>query len=94
MVFNVKLKDGSIVAVRFRLECGYQPIDVPNWPVPDVPDEPDPTPTPEPKDPADDPQNNPDIIALGHEMTKGNQGNMLVAEPLKKDTRKAHQKLK
>ena len=60
VVFNVKLKDGSIVAVRFRLECGYQPIDVPNWPVPDVPDEPDPTPTPEPKDPADDPQNNPD----------------------------------
>lgn len=60
IVFNVKLKDGKIVPVRFRLECGYQPIDVPNWPVPDIPDEPDPTPTPEPKDPADDPQNNPD----------------------------------
>jgi len=59
IVFNVKLKDGKIVPVRFRLECGYQPIDVPNWPVPDIPDEPDPTPTPtpEPKDPNDDPQN-------------------------------------
>lgn len=60
VVFKVKLKDGSIVNVRFRLECGYQPIDVPNWTPPDKPDpEPDPTPTPEPKDPQDDPQNRP-----------------------------------
>ena len=57
MVFKVKLKDGSIVNVRFRLECGYQPIDVPNWTPPDKPD-PEPTPTPpEPKDPNNDPQN-------------------------------------
>ena len=57
VVFKVKLKDGSIVNVRFRLECGYQPIDVPNWTPPDKPD-PEPTPTPpEPKDPNNDPQN-------------------------------------
>lgn len=62
VVFKVKLKDGSIVNVRFRLECGYQPIDVPNWTPPDKPDPeptPTPTPTPEPKDPQDDPQNRP-----------------------------------
>ncbi len=63
VVFKVKLKDGKIVDVRFRLECGYQPIDVPNWTPPDKPDPEPPTPTPpelEPKDPQDDPQNRPD----------------------------------
>ena len=63
VVFRVKLKDGKIVNVRFRLECGYQPIDVPNWTPPDKPDPEPPTPTPpelEPKDPQDDPQNRPD----------------------------------
>ena len=63
VVFKVKLKDGKVVDVRFRLECGYQPIDVPNWPVPNKPDPeptPKPTPTPKPKNPKDDPQNRPD----------------------------------
>ncbi|MCQ2570850.1 MAG: hypothetical protein MJ154_01195 [Candidatus Saccharibacteria bacterium] len=63
VVFSILLKDGSRVELKLRLECGYQPVDVPDWPVPDIPDEPDPTPTPtptpEPKDPADDPQNRP-----------------------------------
>lgn len=56
IVFNVKLKDGSIVPVRFRLECGYQPIDVPDWPTPP----PVTPPEDDGKDPNDDPQRNPE----------------------------------
>jgi len=40
VIFHVMLDDGSIVDVRIRLECGYQPIDVPGW------NPPGPTPTP------------------------------------------------
>ena len=47
LVVYVHMGDGSIIEVRFRLECGYQPVD-PNWPVPvgpePVPDNPEPTP--------------------------------------------------
>lgn len=48
--------------VKYRLQCGYQPIDVGYWPTPDqppVPDNPepdDPTPELEPKDPNAGPQ--------------------------------------
>lgn len=62
VIFRIKLKDGTWKELRLRLECGYQPIDTPDWPVPDIPDEPDPPtpPTPPaPKDPKDDPQNRP-----------------------------------
>ena len=58
VVFNLG-KPGS---VRFRLNCGYQPIDVGYWPVPPIPvppgpePEPEPTPTLEPKDPDAGPQ--------------------------------------
>lgn len=49
IVFHVVRADGTKVEVRFRLNCGYQPIDIPDWPVP----------TRTPKDPKDDLQNNP-----------------------------------
>lgn len=58
VVFNLG-KPGS---VRFRLDCGYQPIDVGYWPVPPIPvppgpePEPEPTPTLEPKKPDAGPQ--------------------------------------
>ena len=46
--------------VKFRLQCGYQPVDIPYWPTPDkppVPDNPEPDePTLEPKDPDAGPQ--------------------------------------
>lgn len=52
VIFNIELKDGSIVQVKVRLECGYQPIDPPNWnppgPTPTPTPIPSPTPTPEP----------------------------------------------
>ena len=41
-VLVFKWKDGKVV--KFRLECGYQPTDVPEWTPPD-------TPTPEPSTP-------------------------------------------
>ena len=45
LVFRVQTrKDGPFVEVRFRLECGYQPIDPPGW------NPPPPTPTPTPSD--------------------------------------------
>ena len=61
LVIKVLLKDNNWIVLRFRLECGYQPIDVPHWPPPGDTPTPTPTttPTPEPKDPADDPQNRP-----------------------------------
>ena len=44
--------------VRFRLNCGYQPIDLGYWPAPPVPPGPSPEPEPEldPKDPDAGPQ--------------------------------------
>ena len=47
IVFKVPFA-GKVIQVRFRLECGYQGIDVPNWPVPEA------------KDPMDDLQHNPE----------------------------------
>ena len=45
--------------VKYRLECGYQPIDTPYWPTPDIPPINDnPTPTPDP-DPTPTPTPNP-----------------------------------
>ena len=43
---------GKAGVYQYRLECGFQPIQVDYWPTPDVPpipDEPEPTPTPEPE---------------------------------------------
>lgn len=57
LVFHIKTAEGKTIDLRLRLECGYQPID-PHWPTPDIDDDPEPHLTP--KDPADDPQNNPD----------------------------------
>ena len=60
--FLVRIKGtDEYVILRYRLECGFQPVD-PDVPIPDgpapVPDnpepEPEPTPTPEPKDPSQD----------------------------------------
>ena len=78
LVFRVQTrKDGPFVEVRFRLECGYQPIDPPGWnpppptPTPTPSDTPTPTPsdtptpTPKPKDVADDPQNKVDPTEPG-----------------------------
>ena len=48
--------------VKYRLECGYQPIDPSYWPTPDeppVPDNPEPTPDPEPT-PTPDPEPTPE----------------------------------
>ncbi len=50
---------GKLGVVRYRLECGYQPVDIDEyWPVPDKPDIPDnptpptpPQPTPDPPEP-------------------------------------------
>ena len=59
IVFYVKLANGKTVEVRFRLECGYQPIDIPHW-TPSDDDDPEPhTTTPAPKNRKDDPQENP-----------------------------------
>ena len=71
----IEYKDGTVQ--RFRIECGYQPIDVEYWPTPDAPpvddtppgdespENPDPDPWLEPKDPDAGPQgqnpDNPDI---------------------------------
>lgn len=46
------------VSLRFRLECGYQPIEIPNW-TPQITTIPD-NPKKYVKDPKDDPLNNPD----------------------------------
>ena len=54
--------------VKYRLECGYQPIDTPYWPTPNIPPindnptpTPDPTPEPDPDPtPTPDPTPNPD----------------------------------
>ncbi len=61
LVIKVLLKDNNWIVLRFRLECGYQPIDVPHWPPPGDTPTPTPTttPTPEPKNRDDDPQNRP-----------------------------------
>lgn len=42
---------GKAGVYQYRLECGFQPIQVDYWPTPDVPPipEPEPTPTPEPE---------------------------------------------
>ena len=53
--------------VKFRLECGYQPVDIPYWTPPVPPDEPTPTPTPEPKDPDAGPQQQADPEDPGYE---------------------------
>ena len=49
--------------VRFRLECGYQPVDLDYWPVPKdfpgVPDNPKPVPQPKPE-PKPEPKPNPE----------------------------------
>jgi len=55
LVFHVKTASGKIIDVKLRLECGYQPIDTPGWTPPPGDD-------PEPKNPEDDPQNNPDAL--------------------------------
>ena len=55
-LFTVEVEKDVWKTIRFRLECGYQPVDVPDIPVPPSPPIPD-NPTPEPKDPANDPQN-------------------------------------
>ncbi|MBR6134528.1 hypothetical protein IKQ38_03550 [Candidatus Saccharibacteria bacterium] len=44
---------GKVGVVKFRLQCGYQPVDVSYWPTPDkppVPDNPEPE-EPEPEEP-------------------------------------------
>ncbi len=59
----------KVGVVKYRIECGYQPVDTPYWPTPPeppIPDNPEPTPepepepepepTPEPKDPEAGPQ--------------------------------------
>ena len=47
IVFSVRTeKDGPFVEVRLRLECGYQPIDVPGWDPPSTTPTPSPSPTP------------------------------------------------
>ncbi len=68
IVRNTQNEGGHVVVfdlgkpgiVKFRLECGYQPVDVPYWtpPTPPGPPEPPepPTPTLEPKDPDAGPQ--------------------------------------
>jgi hypothetical protein len=63
ILITYTMEDGSKVELKLRLECGYQPIDIPNWtpskdtPVPDnsTPVEP---PEKEKKDKKDDPSNN------------------------------------
>ena len=55
VIFNIVLKDGSIVQVKVRLECGYQPVDVPDW----NPPGPSPTPTPVPPTPTPEPSDTP-----------------------------------
>ena len=45
----IKFDLGKPGSVRFRLECGYQPIDTPYWPAPDEPEPPQPTPEPTPQ---------------------------------------------
>lgn len=58
VVFNL----GKPGIVKFRMECGYQPVDIPYWPTPDtppIPDNPEPTPTPDP-DPTPTPDPDPD----------------------------------
>ncbi len=62
IIFNL----GKPGIVKFRLECGYQPVDVSYWTPPENPPEdiptptpsptPTPTPTPQPKDPNAGPQ--------------------------------------
>ena len=57
----VQFNLGKPGVVRYRLECGYQPVDVDYWPTPDkppIPDNPEPPDEPElePKDPDAGPQ--------------------------------------
>ena len=58
--FKVRIKDtDEYVVLRYRLECGFQPIEPEYFPVPNVPPVPDnpepPTPTPEPPTPTPTP---------------------------------------
>ena len=49
---------GKPGVVKFRLQCGYQPVDIPYWPTPDkppVPDNPEPD-EPEPDEPTLEPK--------------------------------------
>lgn len=60
--------------VKYRLECGYQPIDTPYWPTPDVPPIDDnPTPTPDPT-PDPDPTPTPDPTPEPKDPNAGPQG--------------------
>ncbi len=60
--------------VRYRLECGYQPIDTPYWPTPDIPPINDnPTPTPDPT-PEPDPTPTPDPTPEPKDPNAGPQG--------------------
>lgn len=49
----VQFNLGKPGVVRYRLECGYQPVDVDYWPTPDKPPIPD---NPEPPTPPDEPE--------------------------------------
>ena len=49
----VQFNLGKPGVVRYRLECGYQPVDVEYWPTPDKPPIPD---NPEPPTPPDEPE--------------------------------------
>lgn len=68
--------------VKYRIECGYQPIDTDYWPTPDVPPvpdnpdpTPDPTPTPDPNpDPDPDPTPTPDPTPEPKDPNAGPQG--------------------
>ena len=62
--------------VKYRLECGYQPIDTPYWPTPDVPpidDNPTPTPDPTPE-PDPDPTPTPNPTPEPKDPNAGPQG--------------------
>ena len=62
IIFEVAQGD-KVIKVQLRLECGYQPVDVPDWPPPgDPPKKPPYNPPdnpPEEKKKKDDPQNRP-----------------------------------
>ena len=60
IVISYKKADGTIVELKFRLECGYQPVDVPHWtPEPGTPKIPDNPKTPPDELESKDPQNDP-----------------------------------
>lgn len=51
----VTFTDEKLGTVKFRLQCGYQPVDIDYWPTPDVPPIPD-NPEPEPDEPELEPK--------------------------------------